>query len=129
MRSSKAASLATTVAAIAMLLGSAGALCAQQSNDDGRMRAPDDYGETSRRPSIVPGERIAHLGQDGTYIILRDNTVWEVYLPDRTSTVGWREGDFLIVKEAPVGHGNYTFELINGRTEEKAVVRFEGNTG
>jgi hypothetical protein len=117
------------LAAIAMLLGSAGALGAQQSNDDGRMRAPDDYGEMGRRQSIVPGEHIAHLGQDGTYIILRDNTVWEVYLPDRTSTVGWREGDFLIVKKAPVGHGNYTFELINGRTEEKAIVRFEGKTG
>lgn len=129
MRSSRAASLATTLAAIAMLLGSAQALGAQQSNDDGRMRAPDDYGEMGRRQSIVPGEHIAHLGQDGTYIILRDNTVWEVYLPDRTSTVGWREGDFVIVKKAPVGHGNYTFELINGRTEEKAIVRFEGKTG
>jgi hypothetical protein len=114
---------------MAMLAMGAGALSAQQSNDDGRMRVPSDYGDAGRGRSIVPGERVEHIGQGGTYIILRDNTVWEAYLPDRTSTVGWREGDFLIVKKAPVGHGNYTFELINGRTEEKAIVRFEGKTG
>ena len=113
-----------------MLAVGSGALHAQQSNDDGRMRASRDYdAEGGRRSNIVPGERIAHTGQGGTYIVLRDNTVWEVYLPDRTSTVGWREGDLPIVKKAPIGHGNYTYELINGRTEETAVVRFEGSTG
>ena len=130
MRSTQVGSLATMVAAIAMLAVGAGALRAQESNDDGRMRAThgqDDDG--GRAQSIIPGERITHLGQGGTYIILRDNTVWEVYLPDRTSTVGWLEGDFLIVKEAPIGHGNYTYELINGRTEQTAVVRFEGRSG
>ena len=130
MRSRRIGSLATMVGAIAMLAVGSGALHAQQSNDDGRMRASRDYdSEGGRRSSIIPGERIAHTGQGGTYIVLRDNTVWEVYLPDRTSTVGWREGDYLIVKQAPIGHGNYTYELINGRTEETAVVRFEGSTG
>jgi hypothetical protein len=130
MRSRRLGSLATMVGAIAMLAVGSGALHAQQSNDDGRMRASRDYdAEGGRRSRLVPGERIAHTGQGGTYIVLRDNTVWEVYLPDRTSTVGWREGDFLIVKKAPIGHGNYTYELINGRTEETAVVRFEGSTG
>ncbi|HET7623379.1 MAG TPA: hypothetical protein VFK39_15850 [Gemmatimonadaceae bacterium] len=129
MRSRMIGTLTTAVAAMAMLAMGAGALRAQQSNDDGRMRTPSDNDDGSRGRSIVPGERILHTGQGGTYIVLRDNTVWEVYLPDRTSTVGWREGDFLIVKKAPVGHGNYTYELINGRTEETAVVRFEGRSG
>lgn len=129
MRSRMVGSLATAVAAMAMLVMGAGALGAQQSNDDGRMRTPSDYGDDGRWRSIVPGERIENIGQGGTYIILRDSTVWEVYLPDRTSTAGWREGDFLIVKKAPIGHGNYTYELINGRTEETAVVRFGGRSG
>lgn len=129
MRSMRVGSLATAVAAIAMLLGSASALHAQQSNDDGRMREPSGRDDAGRRRSVVPGERIAQTEQGGTYIVLRDNTVWEVYLPDRTSTVGWREGDFLIVKKAPIGHGNYTYELINGRTDERAIVRFGGRSG
>ena len=129
MRSMRVGSLAAAVATIAMLLVGAGALHAQQSSDDGRMRAPGGYDDGGRRWSVVPGERIARMDEGGTLIELRDGTVWEVYLPDRTSTVGWKEGDFLIVKKAPIGHGNYTYELINGRTEETAVVRFEGSTG
>lgn len=119
--------LAARGATIAMLVVGAGALHAQQSSDEGRMRAPSDGGGSGW--SIVPGERIARTDKGGSYIMLRDNTVWEVYLPDRTSTVGWREGDFLIVKEAPIGHGSYTYELINGRTDESAVVRFRGKSG
>jgi hypothetical protein len=115
-----------------MLAASAGALSAQQSNDDGRMRAPSDYDYAGRRWSIVPGERIARMDEGGTYIVLSDSTVWEVYLPDRTGTVGWREGDFLIVKKAPIGQYDasyHTYELINGRTDERAVVSFRGRSG
>ncbi len=130
MRSGMAGTLATVAtAAIVMLTVSAGASRAQESSDDGRMRASSDYHEGESGRSLVPGERILTVGQGGTYIILRDHTVWEVYLPDRTSTVGWLENDFLVVKQAPVGHGNYTYELINGRTEQTAIVRFEGKTG
>jgi len=133
MRSMRVGLLATGVAAIAMLLVSGGALYAQQSNDDGRMRTPDGYDDGGRRWSIVPGERIARMDEGGTLIELRDGTVWEVYLPDRTSTVGWKEGDFLIVKKAPlgqhIGQDGYTYELINGRTNERAVVSFRGNSG
>jgi hypothetical protein len=133
MRSMRVGSLAAGVATIAMLLMGAGALHAQQSSDDGRMRAPGGYDDGGRRWSIVPGERIARMDEGGTLIELRDGTVWEVYLPDRTSTVGWKEGDFLIVKKAPlgqnIGQDGYTYELINGRTNERAVVSFRGSSG
>ena len=133
MRSMRVGSLAAAVAAAVVLSAGAGALHAQQSSDDGRMRAPNGYDEGGRRWPLVPGERIARMNEDGTLIELRDGTVWEVYLPDRTSTVGWREGDFLIVKKAPlgqhIGQDGYTYELINGRTEERAVVIFRGESG
>lgn len=132
MRSMRVASLATGVATIAMLLGGAGALRAQQSNDDGRMRAPSESDASARQQPIVPGERIARMDEGGTLIELRDGTVWEVYLPDRTSTAGWQEGDFLIVKKAPlgqhIGQDGYTYELFNGRTNERAVVSFRGSS-
>jgi hypothetical protein len=129
----RAGSLATLVAAIAVMLVGAGALRAQETNDQGRMRAPsDNSGDQGRGWSEVPGERIAHTGQDGTFIVLRDGTVWEVYLPDRVSTSGWREGDFVIVKKHPLGQNigqeEYTYELINGRADSRAAVRFKGRT-
>jgi hypothetical protein len=129
MKSMRVGSLATAATAVAMLALGTGVLRAQESTADGRMRPSYGCEEGGRARSIVPGVSITHVGQDGTYVILCDNTVWEVYLPDRTGTAGWREGDFLIVKKAPIGHGNYTYELINGRTEETAVVRFEGRSG
>ena len=128
MKSGRAGALAAAAGLVMLALG-AGTLRAQESNDEGRMRAPSTNSDGPFGRSIVPGVRILTVGEGGTYIILQDNTVWEVYLPDRTSTVGWRDEDFLVVKEAPVGHGNYTYELINGRTEETAIVRFEGRTG
>ncbi|HET7551405.1 MAG TPA: hypothetical protein VFK04_08940 [Gemmatimonadaceae bacterium] len=133
MRSMGVGSLAAAIAAVVVLSAGAGALHAQQSSDDGRMRASNGYEGGGRRWSIVPGERIARVDEEGTLIELRDGTVWEVFLPDRTSTVGWQEGDFLIVKKAPlgqnIGQDSYTYELINGRTKERAVVSFRGRSG
>lgn len=131
MRSIMAGSLVTTLAALAMLSLNTGALRAQQSSDEGRMRASTE--DEGPRWSRIPGERIARTGDDGTFIVLSDSTVWEVYLSDRTSTAGWREGDFLIVKKAPLGQNigqkSYEYELINGRTDERAVVSFRGISG
>ncbi len=131
MRSMKIGSLMTALAAVAMLSLNTGALHAQQTGDEGRMRAPGNDEESNW--SLIPGERIARTGEDGSYIVLRDSTVWEVYLPDRTSTVGWREGDFLIIKKAPlgqnIGQNRFEYELVNGRTDERAVVSFRGKSG
>ena len=133
MRSMGVGSLAAAIAAVVVLTAGAGTLHAQQSSDEGRMRAPNGYEGGGRSRSIVPGERIARMDEDGTLIELRDGTVWEVYLPDRTSTVGWQKGDFLIVKKAPlgqdIGQDGYAYELINGRTKQRAVVSFRGNSG
>jgi hypothetical protein len=127
----KAGSLVAALAAVATLSLNAGAFRAQQSSDEGRMRASSE--EARPRWSLIPGERIARAGDDGTFIVLSDSTVWEVYLSDRTSTAGWREGDFLIVKKAPLGQNigqtGYEYELINGRTDERAVVSFRGKSG
>lgn len=127
MRTMLAASLATTVAAIAMTTTSVGALHAQDGNDDARMRAPHERHHVERGRKLVPGVRIAEVGQGGTFIRLRDGTVWEVYLPSRTSTAEWRRDDYVTVKLAPIGQqGRYSYELFNGRAESSAVVEFRG---
>jgi hypothetical protein len=127
-----AGSLIAVLAAVAALSLNPGALRAQQSSDEGRMRSSSEEAGWPKW-SLIPGERIAHTGDDGTFIVLSDSTVWEVYLSDRTSTAGWREGDFLIVKKAPLGQNigqtGYEYELINGRTNERAIVGFRGKSG
>jgi hypothetical protein len=130
----KAGSLVATLAALATVAAlslNAGVLLAQETGDEGRMRASSEN-EWRRRP-LIQGERIARTGDGGTFIVLSDSTVWEVYLSDRTSTAGWREGDFLIVKKAPlgqnIGQNIFEYELINGRTNERAVVSFRGKSG
>lgn len=132
MRSMKAGSMVAVLAAVAMLSLNTSALRAQQTDDDGRMRAQSEEARPRRR-SLIPGERIARTSQDGTFIVLRDGTVWEVYLSDRTSTAKWREGDFLIVKKAPlgqnIGQDIFEYELINGRTNDRAAVSFRGKSG
>ncbi len=132
MGSMKAGSLVAAFAALAALSLDVGVLRAQDTGDEGRMRASSEEAEWPRW-SLIPGERIARTGDDGMFIVLSDSTVWEVYLPDRTSTAGWREGDFLIVKKAPlgqnIGQNNFEYELINGRTDERAVVSFRGKSG
>lgn len=131
MRSMKAGYVVAVLAAAAMLSLNTSALHAQET-DDGRMRAQSEAERPRRRP-LIPGERIARTSQDGTFIELRDGTVWEVYLSDRTSTAGWRAGDFLIVKKAPlgqnIGQSIFDYELINGRTNERVVVSFRGKSG
>jgi hypothetical protein len=128
----KAGSLLAALATLATLSLNSGVLRAQETGDEGRMRASSEESEWPGW-SRIPGERIAHTVDDGTFIVLSDSTVWEVYLADRTSTAGWREGDFLIVKKAPlgqnIGQNIFEYELINGRTNERAVVSFRGKSG
>jgi hypothetical protein len=81
----------------------------------------------SAGPSVVNALRIIDVADDGTYITLQDGTTWEVYLPDRTSTAGWRKGDAVVVSFRPIVVGqNYGYELTNGRVDSGAAVKFRG---
>jgi hypothetical protein len=118
---------------IAFAMAAVGASELRAQGDDAGDHAPatSDYYHGGRYDQgLVPGVRIAAVSEDGALITLRDGTVWEVYLPHRTSTAEWRRGDFVIVKLSPlgqnVGQTRYTYELLNGRAESAAVVEFRG---
>lgn len=119
-------------AAIVMTTVAASALGAQDDDPEVRAQMTHDghYRGWYRDLWPVRGVRIAVVEEGGTSITLRDGTVWEVYLPHRTSTAEWRRGDYVTVKPSPlgqdVGRGRYTFELFNGRAESVAVVKFRG---
>jgi hypothetical protein len=131
--------MGSIVAALALLSPPTAARA--QNVDTTTARAPDTMtrADTSgdhqraRRPrfyrSVVPGLRIVAVADGGTFITLQDGTEWEVYLPDRTSTVQWRRGDWVTVKLAPIAQGRYDYRLGNGRTDTGAIAKFRGRTG
>ena len=71
-----------------------------------------------------PGARLISTPEDGTYVRLADGTLWEVYLPDRTSTVTWRRGDYVVVARAASSSGDYDYVLADASTRARALVRF-----
>jgi hypothetical protein len=82
--------------------------------------------DTGYDRSVVSGLSILGVADGGTFITLQDGTEWEVDLPDRTSTVGWRQGDFVLVRLAPIARGRYQYRLVNGRDDSEALVKFRG---
>ena len=70
-----------------------------------------------------PGARVSATPGDGSYVRLADGTVWEVYLPDRPTTVVWRNGDYVTVSRS-AGAGDYDHVLINGSARTRAFARF-----
>ena len=85
-------------------------------------------GEAYSGPVAVPyGSRITAVKDGGTYIVLSDGTIWEVYLPNRPSTKVWAVGDFVIVAGRAVEqNGVYYFSLINGRDGSTVAVAWRG---
>jgi hypothetical protein len=76
--------------------------------------------------SVWNAFRVCANLDDGTFVALGDGTVWEIYLPDRTSTVEWRAGDLTLVRVNPVttnAAGLYDYVLINGEDGTQARAR------
>ena len=78
-------------------------------------------------PNLVGAVRIIGVADGGTFVTLEDSTEWEVYLPDRTSSVTWRPGDAVILRLRYIIVGDhYDYELFDGRTDSRAAVKFRG---
>lgn len=99
-------------------------------------QVPEARGTRRDAPTIVTaklwpglalrGGRVARSDAGGTFLQLVDGTRWEIYLPDRPSTVTWREGDFVLVRRRPAPVGDYEYLLINGEERNAASARFAG---
>lgn len=105
------------------------ALHAQTDGADGGGSTERGYGHQGHHRDFVPGVRIEAVSDGGTVIELRDGTIWEVFLEDRTNTVTWQEGDFVTIAFRPIRlgpQGQYRYELYNGRADSGAAVKFRG---
>ena len=100
--------------------------------ETGESSIEDDVAVQRRRPraqqrvapmTAPPGARVSATPGDGAYVRLADGTVWEVYLPDRPTTVVWRNGDYVTVSRS-AGVGDYDHVLVNGSARTRAFARF-----
>jgi hypothetical protein len=71
---------------------------------------------------------IADVAAGGTLIVLGDGTIWEVYLPDRVKTAAWSAGEAVRVRPASVEIGSFDYELLNGGSADRVLVRFRGRS-
>jgi len=76
--------------------------------------------------TMPPGARVVGTPEDGGYVTLADGTQWEIYLPDRTTTVTWQRGDYVSVSRAPAGVGDFDHVLMNAPANARAYARFVG---
>jgi hypothetical protein len=84
-------------------------------------------GQRVARHAGLPGAvEIADVLDDGTFIRLADGTMWEVYLPDRPYTVGWRRGDWVVVRRLSAPVQGFEGSLTNASARSAASVRFAG---
>jgi hypothetical protein len=74
--------------------------------------------------TIPPAARLVSTPDDGSFVRLADGTLWEVYVPDRTFTDEWQEGDYITVSLASTAVGDFDHVLVDTKANTRAHVRF-----
>ena len=74
--------------------------------------------------TVPPAARLVSTPDDGSFVRLADGTLWEVYLPDRTSTDEWHPGDYITVSLASTAVGDFDHVLVDTNANTRAHVRF-----
>jgi hypothetical protein len=74
--------------------------------------------------TIPPAARLVSTPDDGSFVRLADGTLWEVYVPDRTFTDEWQEGDYITVSLASTAIGDFDHVLVDTHANTRAHVRF-----
>ena len=78
-------------------------------------------------PSTAPlGAHVFRSADGGTFIMLRDGTVWEIFYSDRPVTTVWQAGDFVQVRRSPLRVGRFDYQLVNADRDRKVAARFAG---
>ncbi|HUF28521.1 MAG TPA: hypothetical protein VMM18_16200 [Gemmatimonadaceae bacterium] len=78
-------------------------------------------------PTTAPhGAHVFRSASGGTFVMLQDGTMWEIYFGDRASTASWRAGDFVSVGRQPAPIGEFRYQLVNAAGRGKVSARFAG---
>ena len=65
-------------------------------------------------PRTAPnGAQVFRSADGGTFIMLDDGSMWEIYFTDRPNAAAWRVGDFVSVHPRAARVGKFTYQLVN----------------
>lgn len=80
-------------------------------------------------PRTAPnGAQVFRSADGGTFIMLDDGSMWEIYFSDRPNAAAWRVGDFVSVhpRSARVGKFNYQLVNTNAAGSARVTARYAG---
>ena len=74
-------------------------------------------------PRTAPnGAQVFRSADGGTFIMLDDGSMWEIYFSDRPSAAAWRVGDFVSVHPRAARVGKFNYQLVNANAVGSARV-------
>lgn len=77
-------------------------------------------------PRTIAGARLFRSTGGGTFVMLEDGTMWEIYLPHRPETATWQQGDFIRVRHDNSPVGDYEHQLVSAPGSSRVSARFAG---
>ena len=77
-------------------------------------------------PRTIAGAKLFRSTGGGTFVMLEDGTMWEIYLPHRPETATWQEGDFIRVRHDASPVGDYEHQLVSAPGSSRVSARFAG---
>ena len=80
-------------------------------------------------PRTAPnGAQVFRSADGGTFIMLDDGSMWEIYFSDRPNAAAWRVGDFVSVHPRAARVGKFTYQLVNTNAtgSAKVTARYAG---
>ena len=80
-------------------------------------------------PRTAPnGAQVFRSADGGTFIMLDDGSMWEIYFSDRPNAASWRVGDFVSVHPRAARVGKFTYQLVNSNAigNGRVTARYAG---
>jgi hypothetical protein len=87
--------------------------------------AAQGCGERCYRVALPLGLNVKEVFDDGSYVMLEDDSVWEIRLNQRPVASSWRPGDFVRLKTIWAPVDDFEVLLSHGDTD-KAEARLAG---
>ena len=82
--------------------------------------------DTIHPRTIAKGARMFRSTGGGTFVMLEDGTMWEIYLPHRPETATWQQGDFVQVRRDASPINDYEHQLVSAPGSTRVSARFAG---
>jgi hypothetical protein len=106
-----------------LLAGQAVAQAQSQTLDDGnRIVGCPAY---CYRVALPLGLYVQEVFEDGRYVMLEDQSVWEIRLPQRPVASAWKQGDFVVIRTIWAPVDGYETLLAHG-DNDRAEARLAG---